>query len=521
MAIVTLFNPNDMGQLPTSLSNLASLSSLFELEVYNASGFLGMAGTIGFPIGGDPHYGTISQVFYDSQFDVNRMPEFGIAGLSFSFDTNYYSTVIRSGNWAKFVEDLLAGDDTVIGSNSVGVSGQTFGEVLLGHGGNDVLIGGIGPDVLNGGTGNDTASYASATTSVGVGFSEGGFSGAALGDSFVLVENLIGSAFDDVLYGDGFANILDGGAGHDLLVGKGGADRFVGGTGFDTVAYDASFAIRADLMSPLTNTGDATGDVYISIENLDGSSFDDILLGDNNANIIRGNHFADAGGNDQLFGRGGDDQLFGNGGNDTLDGGTGNDTLNGGLGNDLFVVDSAGDVVNEAVGAGSDRVNTSVSYTLKAGQEIELFATTNHAGLTAINLTGNALNQTIAGNAGNNILNGGAGNDTLSGLGGNDSFLFNTVLNAATNVDTVADFAVVNDTVLLENAVFTGLAAGTLTADAFHIGAAAADAEDRIIYNSGTGALFFDANGSAAGGVTQFATLATGLALTNADFFVI
>ena len=79
----------------------------------------------------------------------------------------------------------------------------------------------------------------------------------------------------------------------------------------------------------------------------------------------------------------------------------------------------------------------------------------------------------------------------------------------------------VNDTIRLENAIFTGLAAGTLNADAFHIGAAAADAEDRIIYNSATGALYFDSNGNAAGGMVQFAKLTAGLSLTNADFVVV
>ena len=95
------------------------------------------------------------------------------------------------------------------------------------------------------------------------------------------------------------------------------------------------------------------------------------------------------------------------------------------------------------------------------------------------------------------------------------------MLNAATNVDTITDFVVADDTVRLENSIFSGLAVGVLNADAFHIGGAAADAEDRIIYNATTGALIFDVNGSAAGGATQFAKLATGLALTNADFVVV
>ena len=119
------------------------------------------------------------------------------------------------------------------------------------------------------------------------------------------------------------------------------------------------------------------------------------------------------------------------------------------------------------------------------------------------------------------MINGKAGNDTLIGGGGNDFFLFDTALNAATNVDTITAYSVAADTIRLENAVFSTLAVGVLNADAFHIGASAADAEDRIIYNSATGALFYDSNGIGAGGVTQFAKLAPGLALTNADFVVI
>jgi serralysin len=166
-------------------------------------------------------------------------------------------------------------------------------------------------------------------------------------------------------------------------------------------------------------------------------------------------------------------------------------------------------------------VSASVSYTLAAGTVVETLRTVNAAATTAINLTGNNFANAVTGNAGSNVINGGTGNDTLRGNAGNDFFLFNTALSAAANVDTVADFVVVNDTIRLENAIFVGLAAGTLNADAFHIGAAAADAEDRIIYNSATGALSFDSNGNAAGGLAKFAQLTAGLLLTNADFAVI
>ena len=88
--------------------------------------------------------------------------------------------------------------------------------------------------------------------------------------------------------------------------------------------------------------------------------------------------------------------------------------------------------------------------------------------------------------------------------------------------DKITDFSVRDDTVALDNAIFKAVGAdGLLAASAFHIGAAAHDANDRIIYNSDTGALIYDSNGSAAGGAIQFATLTPHLALTNADFQII
>ena len=138
---------------------------------------------------------------------------------------------------------------------------------------------------------------------------------------------------------------------------------------------------------------------------------------------------------------------------------------------------------------------------------MEALTTTDNNGMDAINLTGNNSAQDIVGNAGVNVLQGlggddylqgRAGNDTLTGGAGNDKFLFNTALNAATNVDTITDMTAGVDIIRLDDAFFAGIGAvGVLDADAFHIGAAAADAEDRIVYNSATGQLFFDSNGNA------------------------
>ena len=144
-------------------------------------------------------------------------------------------------------------------------------------------------------------------------------------------------------------------------------------------------------------------------------------------------------------------------------------------------------------------------------------------------LTGTNFNDVLEGNSGADVLSGGLGadrlfgglgNDNLTGGAGSDSFVFNTA--TVSNIDTITDFNVAEDTIELENAIFTGLpTTGTLSAADFVIGTAAGDASDRIIYNSATGALLYDSNGNAAGGSVQIATLQTGLLLTNADFLII
>ena len=164
--------------------------------------------------------------------------------------------------------------------------------------------------------------------------------------------------------------------------------------------------------------------------------------------------------------------------------------------------------MNEAAGGGSDRVLTSVNYTLTAGQEIEAFSTTNNAGTGAINLTGNTFAQTITGNAGANIIDGGAGNDTLDGLGGADQFKFDTVLNSSSNVDSIVDFAAGTDKIDMSHTIFSALSAGTLSSSAFFAGTAAQNASEHVIYNPGTGGLFrYDPDGNGSAAATEFAKL--------------
>jgi Ca2+-binding RTX toxin-like protein len=185
-----------------------------------------------------------------------------------------------------------------------------------------------------------------------------------------------------------------------------------------------------------------------------------------------------------------------------------------GLGNDTYKV-GAGDTVVEAPGAGTDTVYSYGDHSLAANVEN---LTLNVSG--AATLTGNELNNALRGNAGNDTLAGGLGNDTLTGGAGSDIIRFDGLLDALSNLDTITDFNVSEDTFDLAGDIFSSLLTGLLSIDSFLLGNTAVDADDYVIYDSATGALYYDADGNGAGAEVQFAALSGGLALTNADFLV-
>jgi serralysin len=376
------------------------------------------------------------------------------------------------------------------------------GDTIYGYGGNDTIFGWTGNDTIQGNAGND------------------------------------------LLSGDAGADTLYGGNGVDRLVGGSGADTLDGGDDIDTADYQTSSeAVAVLLYIDDASGGEAEGDELNNIENVTGSAHADLLWGDDGVNVLRGMNGADVlkgfGGNDSLFGgnggdtlEGGDDndllygdagadQLRGQDGSDLLDGGSGVDEMSGGAGNDIYFVDQAGDAITEAGGQGIDEVRANVSYTLTAGADVELLRTSNDAGVVFINLTGNANGNVVRGNDGNNTVNGGAGNDELIGRGGTDRFLFDTALNAATNVDVLSDFAVGADTIVLEDTIFGAFATGALADDRFVLGTTAFDGNDNILYDAGSGALYYDSDGNGAAAAVQFAEVTPGLALTHADFAIV
>jgi Ca2+-binding RTX toxin-like protein len=304
--------------------------------------------------------------------------------------------------------------------------------------------------------------------------------------------------------------------------------------------------------------GDAGNDT------LNGNNGNDRLFGDSGNDRLNGGDGVDflygGEGNDDLSGGIGNDSLFGGTGNDELNGGIGADTMNGWLGNDTYVVDSAGDVIVEApnslvvagpsgpvfLSGGTDLVRSSISFSLVPNPNIENLTLLGGGNL---NGTGNNLNNTITGNSGNNNLSGGDGNDTLigengidtliggagndtliggagndilAGGSGSDRFQFN---NVSDRRDTIIDFSLANDRILISRAGFGGgLGLGALPAFRFvnNTTGLAANPLTRFIYNRNSGVLSFDRDGT--GGVfapVAIANLTANLAFTSNNIQVI
>ncbi|WP_457150155.1 SdrD B-like domain-containing protein [Mesorhizobium sp. P5_C1] len=400
--------------------------------------------------------------------------------------------------------------------NSTGnfLTGNAGANTLFGLGGNDTLDGMAGADTMQGGLGNDTYFVDNIGDHV-IELNGQGFDTVNSAISF----NLSGQELENLMLlgtgningtGNSTINDITGNSGNNILDGLVGADTMRGGLGNDTYFVDNI----GDHIFELNGQG--TDSVFSSVSfNLSGQELENLTLtGTSNLNGT-GNSTGNT-----LTGNAGANTLFGLGGNDTLDGKAGADMMQGGTGNDIYFVDNAGDRAIELDGQGTDTVNSSVSFNL-SGQELENLNLRSGA---SINGTGNHIDNVITGNSGDNIINGLSGNDTLTGALGHDSFLFTTALSLVVNVDTITDFSVVDDTIVLDHAIFAALAGnGTLSADQFTANASgtATDANQHIIYETDTGWLYYDSNGDAAGGSKHFATVAANLAMTNADFVVV
>jgi Ca2+-binding RTX toxin-like protein len=294
---------------------------------------------------------------------------------------------------------------TLTGSTAINGTGNTLDNILTGNTGVNVLTGGAGNDTYVVGTGDsvvENANEGTDTVQSSITYT--------LGSN---VENLIltgiaaingtGNTLNNVLTGNSAANVLSGGTGADIMA---------GGLGNDTYVIDNTSDVVTE------NASEGTDIVQSSVSYILAANLENLTLTGTTAINGTGNTL-----NNILTGNSANNSLTGNAGDDTLNGGTGSDTHVGGTGNDTYVVDNAdGDVVFENVGEGTDTVQSSVEWAL--GANIENLMLT---GTSAINGTGNTLNNTLTGNSANNTLTGGAGNDTYiyNSGGGQDTIVDN------------------------------------------------------------------------------------------------
>ncbi|QSV63886.1 MAG: hypothetical protein HEQ26_15135 [Dolichospermum sp. DL01] len=218
--------------------------------------------------------------------------------------------------------------------------------------------------------------------------------------------NLVGTANNDY---------IDGKAGNDTLNGGAGVDTLIGGTGNDTYIVDTATETIIENLNEGTDLVQSSV-TYTLSNNLENLTLTGTANIDGTGNILN-------------------NTITGNTGNNILDGGAGKDTLIGGAGNDTYIVDSSTDTITDS--AGTDTIQSSVNLSLAGYTTIENLNLTG----TALNGTGNSLNNTITGNGGDNILNGGLGTDTLIGGTGNDTYLF-SITTTSLGADTITEAAV-------------------------------------------------------------------------------
>jgi Ca2+-binding RTX toxin-like protein len=358
-----------------------------------------------------------------------------------------------------------AGIDTI--SNIQALRGSAFNDTLTGSAGNDSLDGAAGADTMKGGLGDDTYyvddvgdvvtellnagndqvittlnSYILGANVEGLGFAG---TGNFTGTGNALNNNILGAAGDDTLYGGVGNDRLDGTAGNDTLYGGVGADLMFGGMGNDTFYVDNVGDAAQESVGGGNDTVYSTVSYSIGV----GNEIEHVILTGASAINATGNAF--------------NDDLVGNSGKNVLDGGAGDDHMAGGAGDDTYVVDSAGDVVVDNAGEGTDTVQTSLA-TYSLGDNLENLTFTGSGDFTG---TGNALANTITSDGGNDHLDGGAGADKLYGGAGDDTYVVDNIGDKVTELAGAGHDTILTDLASLtlanevEDLTYTGAGAFT------------------------------------------------------------
>ncbi len=319
--------------------------------------------------------------------------------------------------------------------------GTDANEIFRGRDGDDLFIGGGGADRFEGGAGNDTVSYEGTSRSVTIDLNDmSNASRGASDDTFISIENIIGSDSGDQLYGTSGNDFLDGGAGRDWIQGGDGDDRLLGGDDRDQI---------------MGQGGNDHLDGGGGNDTISAGSGDDVVYGGDGRDNMGGDE-----GNDRLYGGEGNDTIGAGPGDDWLYAGNGNDVTSGGPGQDVVLGGEGNDTM--AGSFGSDRVEGGDGDDmLGGGHGFDVMYGGNGndsigSGYHADTVYGEAGNDFLSGEDGDDYLDGGSGddrissgkgNDTIVGGTGRDTFIF--VPWEGKQVDTIRDFEPGIDTISL------------------------------------------------------------------------
>jgi Ca2+-binding RTX toxin-like protein len=325
-------------------------------------------------------------------------------------------------------------------------------------------------------------------------------------------DTIDGLGGDDRIAGVGGPDFLAGGEGNDTLIGGSGADTLDGGTGNDTASYvNATATVQVVMYNTAYNTGDALGDVFTSIEALQGSANIDILVGG-------------------FLG----DSIFGGAGGDWLDGTYGGDSLYGQAGNDHLVSRVQADILDGGVDYDLARYDFA-----DAGLRAYIYDTTQNTGWAAGDtfvsiegLTGSYFADDLRGDDNYNIIYGLGGADFIIGLGnsdlliggdGQDLFHFVGITDGGFYGDTIQDFVSGYDRISVTGQFFGLGSPGGVAIESwrFVAGTVANLATSQFIYDNTTQELFYDIDGTGAGVQVLLATLQSGATLAAGDILVI
>jgi Ca2+-binding RTX toxin-like protein len=465
------------------------------------------------------------------------------------------------------------------GTGGDNFAGTFYGDTLKGGGGNDTLYGsngddwlwgGEGNDILKGGRGTDWVWYDDANQGLILSLHEG----KGAGDTYDSIEALSGSRFADEIYGNEGDNLLygrfggdllvggrghdwldagqdndtiQGGEGNDTLLGFTGNDTLEGGSGINTAVFSGRreyYTISDPDNGYIKVTGTDGIDTLkdIRILRFESGAGTEVVVLSNSAptglQLSKSSIEENAPKRAEVGALSATD----------VDGDAltysllpGSSSAFAIVGNKLVVngpLDFESKVPHQVTIQADDGFGgkTSLTVNITVTNEVEntpftLWGTPGVDVLTGENgndtIYGSGANDVLSGEAGNDWIYGQAGNDLVRGGAGKDVFVFDTRTNKRTNVDRVEDFRFQDDSIYLENKIFTKLGSGTASkpkkfkADMFTTGTKAKDAEDRIVYDKKTGSLYYDQDGTGSKAQVLIATLTNKAALKYHDFFVI